>query len=190
MLLDGALREMDVELQQLATDSLRTPELVVSGHLLDQVNDMLGDPRLVALRLGLPAPEELESLTVPAQSFSVTISSGARIRHDTSSGATPGASPTGNTQVRVQVTAYASLLSRLTEYRDGTAVPLMIMMDDPDGKAFGFTMGAVEWDTGNLPTAGPDQDAIITVSGIATLMEKQVGLTGDEDYTIKMHRFV
>jgi hypothetical protein len=64
--LDRALADLDAELEELASDALRTPR-VLPRNLLDEVDDLLGDRRFSAAGSGLPAPDELEEVAVPAE---------------------------------------------------------------------------------------------------------------------------
>jgi len=56
--LDSALADLDAELEEFASDALRTPR-VLPRNLLDEIDGLLGDPRFSATGSGLPAPEEL-----------------------------------------------------------------------------------------------------------------------------------
>jgi hypothetical protein len=64
--LDRALADLDAELEEPASDALRTPR-VLPRNLLDEVDGLLGDPRLWAAGSGLPAPDEIEEVSVPAE---------------------------------------------------------------------------------------------------------------------------
>jgi len=69
VLLDGPLGHAEVQLQQLAPDSLRTPEPIRGGHRPDQRDRLLRHLRATRPWGGprLPPPEAAEELAVPAQ---------------------------------------------------------------------------------------------------------------------------
>lgn len=119
---------------------------------------------------------------MPVRSMSLTVATGARVRHSTSGGAVPDAVVTGATRVQVRLTAYLSVLTQLTEYRAGTELPLWFTMTDSSGKTLGAYLGTVVWDTASLPVAGLDQDVELSISGTATLNDA----TSD---TIRFFRF-
>ena len=124
---------------------------------------------------------------IPAQALSVTMETRARARHATTAGATPDAIPTGTFGCRVNLTAYAAVLTLLTQYRAGTEVAVWCYMEDANGKAISVSLGTVVWDAGSLPTPGADADAIITVSGTATLTTAVDA--NDQDSTVRFQRF-
>ncbi len=66
ILLNRPFTHSNIQLEQLATDTLRPPQSVVRGHFLDQRNGLKREPRLLRMRLGMVLPEQTEKLTVPA----------------------------------------------------------------------------------------------------------------------------
>jgi len=56
VLLDGALTDLDGELEQFASDVLGAPETVVPGHLADEVDGLLRDTGRSLVGLGLATP--------------------------------------------------------------------------------------------------------------------------------------
>ena len=83
--LDGALAEMDIQLEQLAADTLRAPGQVLNSHLSEQCNRARRDPG-IRLLLGLPSPDQPQQVTMPAQQG---------IRLDDMNGRFPGFSKAG-----------------------------------------------------------------------------------------------
>src|SRR5215831_12608 len=67
VLLNGALADVDAELEQFAPDALCSPQLIVPGHLLDQGDRLLGDSWLERSCPRLVFPKELETLSMPVQ---------------------------------------------------------------------------------------------------------------------------
>jgi hypothetical protein len=66
--LHGALRDMDSELDKLATNALGAPEPILSGHALNELDDIGRDARSRRLlRPRLPAPEQAKPFPVPAK---------------------------------------------------------------------------------------------------------------------------
>lgn len=127
------------------------------------------------------------TLELPVMSCTVSLATNVRTRHSTSGGATPEAAPTGSFSARINLTAYASVLTLLTQYRTGTEQVVWLHMKDADGLGLSFSFGRVKWDSGSLPTQGMDSDAIITVSGVAYLSEAVDA--NDQDSTVRFQRF-
>jgi hypothetical protein len=125
--------------------------------------------------------------TIPVQSCSINLTTNARPRHSTAGGAVPDAVPTGSFSATISLTAYAAVLDLLTQYRAGTTVPVWVYMENADGKALSFSLGSVVWDSGSLPMPGMDADAVVTVSGTATLTEAVD--SNDQDWTVRFQRF-
>ena len=67
VLLDGALANLDGELEQFASNVLGAPETVIPGHLADEVDGLLRGTRRSVCGLGLAAPIAAEEVAVPAQ---------------------------------------------------------------------------------------------------------------------------
>src|SRR5258708_39679205 len=67
VLLDCALRHADLQLEQLATNALCSPESILRGHLLDKGDRLGSDPWLGSGASRAPEPEEPKSLSVPPQ---------------------------------------------------------------------------------------------------------------------------
>jgi hypothetical protein len=66
--LDRALRDTDAELQELASNSFRSPEPVLGRHAVDEGDHVRPNARFAwPSRAGLPTPEKSESLPVPSQ---------------------------------------------------------------------------------------------------------------------------
>lgn len=129
----------------------------------------------------------INGATLPLRSMSVTTRVGARLRHSNESGAVPDAVPTGAFRCNVSVSGYASVLSLLTQHRAGTAVPVWVVMEDANGKAIAVSLGTVRWDSASLPTGGPDEDAIISATGTATLTPAVDA--NDQNWTMRFLRF-
>ena len=67
VLADGAGGDLNGQLElQLIGDAFLSPGRILCGHLPDESAQILGDSRS-AYRPGFPAPEETESLAVPAE---------------------------------------------------------------------------------------------------------------------------
>ena len=47
--LNGTFTDVDAEFEQFAANTLRTPQPVFLRHLLDEINDLLGDARFAVL---------------------------------------------------------------------------------------------------------------------------------------------
>src|SRR5262249_24017618 len=87
VLADGASGDPNGELQlQLVGDAFLSPGRILCGHFLNESAQVLGDARS-ANRSGFPAPEETESLAVPAEEG---------IGLDVHQGVTPGEQATQN----------------------------------------------------------------------------------------------
>jgi len=66
--LHGALRDVDSELDKLATNALGAPKPILSGHALNEFDDIGRDARSRRLlRPRLPAPEQAKPFPVPAK---------------------------------------------------------------------------------------------------------------------------
>jgi hypothetical protein len=66
--LDGALRDADAELQELASNPFGSPEPVLGRHATDEGEDIRSETRFAwTAGAGFPTPEESESLPVPSQ---------------------------------------------------------------------------------------------------------------------------
>jgi hypothetical protein len=67
ILLNCAFTHPNIQLEQLATNALSSPEAIVCCHFLNQ-SDCLGrKPRLSRMRLRFALPEHTEELTMPAK---------------------------------------------------------------------------------------------------------------------------
>jgi hypothetical protein len=84
--LDGPLADADVELQQLATDALGTPQRIVAPHRLDEGDGRGSERRRLGAGGRFASPEQSEALPVPAQH---------RRGLDDQERARPGAQPAG-----------------------------------------------------------------------------------------------
>lgn len=127
------------------------------------------------------------TLALPVMSASITLATNVRTRHSTAGGATPDAAPAGSFTARVNLTAYAAVLTLLTQYRTGTAQTFWLHMKDSAGNGLSFSFGNLKWDSGGLPTPGMDADAVVTVSGMAYLSEAVDA--NDQDSTVRFQRF-
>jgi hypothetical protein len=67
VLLDGALADLDGELEEFAPDVFGAPETVVPGHLAYEVNGFLRDTRSSLVGLGLASPVAAEEVAVPTE---------------------------------------------------------------------------------------------------------------------------
>ena len=67
ILLNRPFTDANIQLEELATDTLRSPKPVVCCHFLDQRNGLKREPRLLRMRFGFVLPEQTEKLTVPAK---------------------------------------------------------------------------------------------------------------------------
>jgi hypothetical protein len=67
VLLDGALADLDGELEQFATDVFGTPEAILLGHLPDEVDGFLRGTRSSLFGLGLATPIAAEEVAVPTE---------------------------------------------------------------------------------------------------------------------------
>jgi hypothetical protein len=68
VLLDGPLRHVDAELQQLTSNPFGAPESVLDGGPSNQLDRLRGDSRRRdSWRLGLRAPEKPKTLPVPSE---------------------------------------------------------------------------------------------------------------------------
>src|SRR5215210_1372519 len=63
---DRAVADDDAELEELAADPLGAPERVLARHRGDQLARLLADARPAEAGAGLPAPDELPGLAMPA----------------------------------------------------------------------------------------------------------------------------
>jgi hypothetical protein len=66
VLLNGAFRNVNAQLEEFASDAFCSPQSVVPCHLPNQGDGLLGDPWLERSCPGLVSPKELETLTMPA----------------------------------------------------------------------------------------------------------------------------
>jgi hypothetical protein len=62
---DRAVADSNAELEQLTSDALGTPQLVLARHGDDQLSDFGTEVRPATTRAGLPAPEEAPTLPMP-----------------------------------------------------------------------------------------------------------------------------
>src|SRR5437763_5136560 len=65
--LDGALGDLDVQLQQLPLNAVCTPEPVVDGHRLDQCDGLRWKLGFMRCRERFPLPEQPETLSMPTK---------------------------------------------------------------------------------------------------------------------------
>ena len=65
--LDGALTDLDTQLEEFAADAFGAPGHVFRSHLFDQGDGFGRDPGLRRFGFGLAAPDQTEQLTMPAQ---------------------------------------------------------------------------------------------------------------------------
>jgi len=66
--LDRAFRDLNPKLEQLAANTLGTPESILLGHASNELDDVRRHARSRRLRrLGLPAPEQAKPFAVPAK---------------------------------------------------------------------------------------------------------------------------
>ena len=63
--LDRAFAHANTQLEQLASDALRSPEPIVPCHLLDQCDRLRRELRLSRISLGLVLPEQAEEFPMP-----------------------------------------------------------------------------------------------------------------------------
>ena len=132
----------------------------------------------------------VDGVELPIESFQFTTTAGARTRHSIQGGATPDAIPTGMCRVTFQMTTYASVLDHIADARTGDAIDIFVAMKDPDGKAIAVSLGACVFDQASLPMGGVDQDARVTATGTANMVQAET--TASQDYgnwTVKLLRF-
>src|SRR5688572_22924490 len=67
MPLNRALRHIEPQLQQLATNAFCSPEAVLARHTLNQLDDFGGESRFALTRFRLPLPEEPKTFPMPTQ---------------------------------------------------------------------------------------------------------------------------
>ena len=67
ILLNSSFTYPNIQLEQLATNALRSPESIVGCHLLDQGNRLGRELRLSCTRLQSVLPEQAEELTMPTR---------------------------------------------------------------------------------------------------------------------------
>jgi hypothetical protein len=67
ILLNSSFRHPNIQLEQLATNALSSPEAVVCCHLLHQSDRLRRKPRLSRMRLRCALPEHTEELPMPAK---------------------------------------------------------------------------------------------------------------------------
>ena len=67
ILLNRLFTHANIQLEKIATDTLRPPKSVVCCHFLDQRNGLKREFWLLRMRLGLMLPEQTKKLTVPAE---------------------------------------------------------------------------------------------------------------------------
>ena len=65
--MDGALADLDAQLEEFAADAFGAPGDVLRSHLADQRTDIGCDPCLRRLGLGLVALDQAEQLAMPAE---------------------------------------------------------------------------------------------------------------------------
>src|SRR5262249_54574301 len=65
VLLDGALADLDTDLEQLAADALGSPQTAAASHVANEVNRFLRDWGPIT-RAGSALPEEAEASAVPS----------------------------------------------------------------------------------------------------------------------------
>ena len=65
--LNGPLTHANTQLEQLTTDTFRSPEPIQRGHFLDQRNSLFGYLWFGRCCSGFVLPEELKSMTMPPQ---------------------------------------------------------------------------------------------------------------------------
>jgi hypothetical protein len=65
--LHGAFADVSTQLEQFATNPLRSPQSVVPGHLLDQGHGLCGYLWFASSCSGCVLPEEPETLAMPPQ---------------------------------------------------------------------------------------------------------------------------
>src|SRR5260370_19147496 len=66
VLRDAGLRDLEAELEQLAMDARRTPQLIFRAHPPDQRAQIRGDLRPASKGAGFPPPIPAEAGAVPA----------------------------------------------------------------------------------------------------------------------------
>src|SRR6202165_5218241 len=65
---DGALADLNAELEQLTVDPWCTRRRILSAHLADQISDLTGNDRSSRLAVPhLPGPEKTKALAMPGQ---------------------------------------------------------------------------------------------------------------------------
>jgi hypothetical protein len=67
ILLNRPFTYANIQLEELATDTLRSPKSVVCCHFLDQRHGLKRESGLLRMRLGFMFPEQTKKLTVPAE---------------------------------------------------------------------------------------------------------------------------
>ena len=67
VLLDGAFADFDPQFEQFSTDAFCTPQEILPGYLLDQLDGFWQDARLSRFGFGLSPPVAAEQIAVPAQ---------------------------------------------------------------------------------------------------------------------------
>ena len=67
ILLNGPFTHPNIQLEELTTNALRSPESIVCCHLLDQADCLGREPRLARAGFRFVLPEHTEELTMPAQ---------------------------------------------------------------------------------------------------------------------------
>ena len=67
VLLKRSFADPNAQFQELAADPLRAPEHIVLGHGLDKRDDLGRESLGLAPRSGLPPPDDLEQVPMPAQ---------------------------------------------------------------------------------------------------------------------------
>ena len=71
VLLNGAFRNVNAQLEELTTNAFCSEDAVVPCHLLDQGHSLLGYSRLERSCPRLVLPKEFEALTMPARASSL-----------------------------------------------------------------------------------------------------------------------
>jgi hypothetical protein len=67
ILLNGSFTQPNTQLEQLATDPLRSPEPILRRHLLDQNDGLCGYFRFMRVGLGSALPIQAKAFTMPRQ---------------------------------------------------------------------------------------------------------------------------
>jgi hypothetical protein len=67
ILLDGPFTHLNIQLEELTSNALRSPESVVRCHLPNQPDGLVREPRLSPTAFRFVLPKHTEELTMPAQ---------------------------------------------------------------------------------------------------------------------------